>query len=273
MRTLVVALGCALVVVASPVQCADAFAPGCTLPFDDIAEHHTIDAICDNDGSATQAGQVAQNEQKNNFCAAGTPALITRHSFLGLQAKSDELGITGTPEDRSGLHDVYTTSEGATIGEGSLIHFAGYIIDAHYSNVSKGESCNCKQKGRSRNDVHVIMHNFASTGDYCRTVTVEVSPHGRPADWETGVLNDLAGRPVRITGQLYFDGIHKPCTPGHPTSPPRASVWEIHPVYGIDVCKHAHLSDCSADDESAWTRLSDYLLSDEIEHENAEPDE
>ena len=33
-----------------------------------------------------------------------------------------------------------------------------------------------------------------------------------------------------------------PCTPSQRVYPARLSVWEIHPVYGIDVCKSKDFS-------------------------------
>jgi hypothetical protein len=249
------------------------FSPPCALPFDEIAMEHPIDEDCGPEGSARNEGQVGQNVNKNDFCAPGPPALVTRRSFIRLQEEVDELGIQGTPADRSALRELYTTSEGVMIGEGSQVHFAGFILEAHYSNVSSGESVNCKRRGRSNNDIHVIVDDRSSTApaNFCRTITAEVSPHFRPEDWETGVLNDLRGRPLRITGNLFYDGIHDPCRPGRRASPARISSWEIHPVYRIDVCRDTRLSRCSADDDSVWIPLSEFRLADEIAHENAEP--
>jgi hypothetical protein len=111
-----------------------------------------------------------------------------------------------------------------------------------------------------------------SVSDFCDSITAEMSPHFRPEDWDSGVLKSL-GRPVRLTGHLFFDGSHKPCRPGKAASPKRASVWEIHPVYQVDVCKNTSLSGCPFGDESKWTPLHDFMTQDEAEHEAAEADE
>jgi hypothetical protein len=100
-------------------------------------------------------------------------------------------------------------------------------------------------------------------------VIAEMSPHFRPIDWDTGVLNALK-RPVRLTGQLFFDGSHSPCRPGKPANPPRASVWEIHPIYAVDVCKNTSLSACPVDDPSVWISIHDFPTKDEKQHEAAE---
>jgi hypothetical protein len=45
--------------------------------------------------------------------------------------------------------------------------------------------------------------------------------------------------PVRVTGQLYFDSSHFPCSGGQGAgegNPKRVSLWEIHPIYKFEVC-------------------------------------
>ena len=58
-----------------------------------------------------------------------------------------------------------------------------------------------------------------------------------------------------LIGALTFDAEHKPCANGKPApgSPVRISVWEIHPVYAVDVCKYTTLARCKVTDDSAWT--------------------
>lgn len=53
----------------------------------------------------------------------------------------------------------------------------------------------------------------------------------------------------------FFDASHKPC----PDSPARFSLWEVHPIYAIDVCKKATLEECPADGASVWTPLDRWL--------------
>jgi hypothetical protein len=64
----------------------------------------------------------------------------------------------------------------------------------------------------------------------------------------------VAGQVVRVTGQLFFDGSHSPCAGGK-GSPKRASLWEIHPVYALDVCSGKTIADCPVDDETKWQPL------------------
>jgi hypothetical protein len=248
------------------------FQPGCTVPFEDIAMEHDLDQDCGVEGKTTTAPNALQNRAKNNFCAEGAPARVSRWSFVRLQKAADDAGVrSGTPPaDRSPLRDLYTTSDGNTIGEGSLVRFVGFILDAHHSNVSKGEGVNCKRGGRENNDIHIVLAESKNVSDFCTSITAEMSPHFRPEDWDSGVLEEL-GRPVRLTGNLFFDGSHGPCRPGHPASPKRISVWEIHPIYQVDVCKNKSLSGCRFDDESKWIPLNEFATPEEAEHEAVEP--
>jgi hypothetical protein len=81
------------------------------------------------------------------------------------------------------------------------------------------------------------------------------TPHRRSPHYEKEVLTQtrIAERPVRVTGQLFFDASHRPCVNGEPQeSLQRISLWEIHPVYSIDVCRQKTVAECSADNDSAW---------------------
>jgi hypothetical protein len=255
---------------------AQKFEPDCPLPIGSIAAHHPIDDGCGLRGAdGARPTDALQNEAKNNFCAPlDSPSWVTRKSFLGLQKAADQdhdVTPAKPPEDRSTLKNIYTTSEGDSIGEGSVVQFVGFIIDAHYSNVGKGESVNCKKAGRENNDIHILLDESPKVKNFCHTVTAEISPHFRPVDWDTGVLNEL-NRPVRLTGQLFFDGSHVACKPGRKANPPRASVWEIHPIYQVDVCKNATIAACPVDDSSAWISIHEFPTKDEREHEAAEND-
>jgi hypothetical protein len=43
---------------------------------------------------------------------------------------------------------------------------------------------------------------------------------------------------------------------GHPA---RRSIWEIHPVYYIDVCKNTSLASCKANDETKLTPFEEWV--------------
>ena len=218
---------------------ANDFKPGCVIPFQAIEEEHPIDRDCAIEGAGSGDAHHAQNKAKNNFCATGQPVEVTVSSFLDLQQAAEDHGIPfgsskSLPPDRSVLKNLLQRRGGTTLGEGTKVQLVAFIVDAKNSNVSKGESVNCKKGGKERNDIHISLAK-KPTDALCKTVTAEMSPHLRPAAWDRENLDTLAHRPVRITGQLFFDASHKPCTAGKKASPARASNWEIHPVYKIEV--------------------------------------
>jgi len=170
-----------------PIASAQGFDPGCTVPFDAIKEHHPIDDSCSIEGVGASDAHLAQNRAKNNFCAAA-PIRISYNSFLRLQRGAEQKDIpfgssNSLPEDRSVLRDLYTTSTGVKLGEGSLVQYVAFIIDAHHSNTSKGESVNCKKGGKENNDIHVALGRSPDE-DPCDSITAEISPHLRPSAWE-----------------------------------------------------------------------------------------
>jgi hypothetical protein len=166
------------------------------------------------------------------------------------------------PPDRSLLIDLVTQANGQKLGEGKLVTLEGFIFKARHSNVGKGESVNCNLPKLSDNDVHIALARTKAgatkqtEASECETVTAEITPHHRsevynrfstlPEDFLNGRKqkkgqDKLKGQPppllgvrVRVTGQLFFDGSHSPCVNGK-GGPARRSIWEIHPVFKIDV--------------------------------------
>jgi hypothetical protein len=242
------------------------FVVGCTLPF--TGQSHDIDQHCPNDGCAKKENDKAQNRIKNNFCGAGPAIQISTASIDKLQAAVDQLVQQGTfkygqsapePADRAKLHDLSTVDINGNpvlLGEGKLVSFEGFVLDAKHDDTYVlgsgpqgfgGEGVNCKNSLFEWNDIHVALGETASAEE-CSSVTAEIIPHFRPAVWERfdsnactspHVTNPLPikGLRVRITGQLFFDGSHTPgqCEGPHGVNSfPRRAVWEIHPVYAIE---------------------------------------
>ena len=257
---------------------AQGLTPNCTLPFQTISKHHTIDDNCAARGEVpdppvdqNDPAHALQNQAKNNFCATGTPALVTFTSFKKLQQKLDAKVPEAKhwtrdklPTDRSVFLGVHTTSEGAMIGEGTVVTFAGWLMK-----LRKGgkESCNCGEANGAAKDVidmHlvVIPSSDRENPPECKSVTVEISPHFRPEKWDADTILGANDHPLRFTGQLMYDAAHRPCSGSPPTpgfqAPSRVSSWEIHPVYAIDVCKKKSLNSCKADNDSVWTPLDQW---------------
>ncbi len=234
--------------------------PACTLPFDSIKQHHPIDDSCSADGAASPGTpQSAQNDAKNNFCSTGTPVNIDFDVLHQLQQDAKPgSGITFggdalLPKDRSVLRNLPTKA--GTLSEGDVVRIAAFVIDAHGSNLSSGESVNCKQGGADNNDIHIVLGQNSPTDDECSSVTAEMSPHFRPAVWTPTILNQHNAHLYRFTGQLFFDASHRPCSGGK-GSPKRSSLWEIHPVYLVDICTDAH-NNCKVDSDENWISLAE----------------
>jgi len=268
----------------------DQFAPGCTLPFSAIQDHHTIDATCPNEGrekagSQNVAANEEQNRTKNNFCQTGTPAEVTQLTFKSLQTKTDALSAPFTygdhdhvPADRAPIRasGFYTTSNGDEVHEGTLVRTVAFLLHGAYSDTTVGESVNCYTPGSATNDIHLALVKSKPTAstDECQSFTAEITPHFRPADWlilstlhktktkttQQVIANADLARPLRITGQMMLDGSHRPCRNGS-GSPERISVWEIHPIYAIDVCQHTTLSTCRIGTDTDWQSLADWVQS------------
>ena len=251
---------------ANPSNCNinQPFNAGCTAPFSG-AQSREIDQRCPNEGCASRDSDKAQNRVKNNFCATGTPVQISLKSIDKLQGAVDQLvqqgkltyGSTGPPlpADRAklqGLSTVDVKNQAVTLGEGQLVTLDAFVFDAKHDDSFpfgfKGESVNCKNSLLEWNDIHVALVQTASDKE-CSSATAEIIPHFRPAVWERFDSNTCTARHVtkplpvkgirvKLTGQLFFDGSHKPTPCGQPSgggNPVRRSVWEIHPVYAIEV--------------------------------------
>jgi hypothetical protein len=234
---------------------ADVLKPKCALPFATIATSQPIDSECGTSGDAASA-LGAQDAVKNNFCAGGKTVTLTFADYAPLQAAAEKkLGAKYTPPaNRSVLRDLVAL-RGTKVGEGDVVRLVAYVDRARYSDVGDGESVNCHHKNDGNNDVHIPL--IQNQGDEeCTSVTAEISPHFRPASWTVKNLNDLTV-PVRITGQLFFDASHKPCVGSKVENPKRRSVWEIHPVYAVEVCRTA--GHCDAANDSQWVALDQYV--------------
>jgi hypothetical protein len=255
-------------------RAADKFPKKC-IPFGSAAVHHSIDVTCGLPGKPANPASSLQNTAKNNFCAKGSAQQIRIADLTTLQQAVDDAHIQygnpfrgehGPPDDRDQLKHL----PGMTLGEGNLVFFVGYVLDPHYSPKKAsqtGESVNCNRKGHPSSDIHlnlseepVELTKANKTRELCKTGSAEIIPHYRPDSWDPTALEQAQDHPIKITGQLFFDGSHKPCTGNAPKrgDPARASVWEIHPIYKIDVCSSTDLGECNPNDASVWAPLGQW---------------
>lgn len=241
------------------------FEPGCPLPYEAIKQAHSIDEACNLSGESEEYAPSSQtqrraNEAKNQLCAPGPPVLLTFKDFEHLQGRSEDAGIefgpSRHPKDRSALRNLYPTSvngEAVTVGEGSLVRVVAYVAEARTSNVSSGESVNCKQKGKLNNDIHVTLVRRPNDPP-CAGIVAELIPHFRPKAWRDTAIA-ATKRPVRVTGHLFFDSPHLPCDEEGRAlggNPARVSLWEIHPVYSLEVCKYTTVTACRGEHDEDW---------------------
>jgi len=247
----------------TPQAVIEAAPSSCTLPFDAIKEHHPIDDSCFADGAAEpNTPQSAQNDAKNNFCATGSPVNIDFDVLHQLQqdaAKSGS-GITfgsdgQLPKDRSVLRNLPTKA--GPLSEGMVVRLVAFVMDAHYSNLGKGESVNCKQPDKDSNDIHIVLAESDKEQDECNSVTAEMSPHFRPQVWDPTNLTQRNAHLYRFTGQLFFDASHRPCSGGK-GSPKRSSLWEIHPVYTLEICSDPN-NNCKVDSDENWVSFAEKM--------------
>lgn len=252
----------------------DSFTPSCTIPYDAIRKDNLpIDSQCGLNGQTTNPAASAQNAAKNNLCASGQAVPITISVFDDLQdaAEANDVSFGNQhvsnpeplPADRSVLRDLVQTASGAAVGEGTKVVYVGFIVR---TKTASAESVNCQRTGKAANDLHIVLARRPDETE-CNSVTAEMIPHFRPEAWDkitfqASVMPKLKKHPVRVTGHMFFDASHSPCS--HPEflpgqDPRRRSNWEIHPVYALDVCKNKTLAGCKVDKETVWKPLHEWV--------------
>ncbi len=222
-------------------------------PFKSIEVKHPIDGSCGISGKGAD-GTALQNQTKNNFCAGDNYQTITQQDLASKQQQ-----VAALPGYLKWSGEDMPTSRGdlVKLGEGTAVQFVGYIFEAHYADVTSGESVNCETKGDAYNDIHIALVPQTGVTDECQSNTAEMSPHYRPASWTPENLEKIGKTMmVRVSGQLMYDADHKICGEqgfSAKDNPSRMSGWEIHPVYAFDVCVQQSGGQCSQ-----WQALSDW---------------
>ncbi len=291
--TLILTLSCAASVQDAP-KCEPPALRDLPLQLGSLAQPRPIDDCSCQGASRSPAGRppnpfALQNLLKNNFLApAGNPKPITTRDLVRLQQVVDRISLRKLPRgERDQLPTVsqrrllqnLILGDGRIFSEGEVVRLIGFVIDARHSNVhfnregvlSGGESVNCNRLGCANNDIHIDLSGKPRKDGETEEARMlddgavaEISPRHRPASWELFDSPDyrpfFRTHPVMFTGQLFYDASHKPRA-----EPPRASVWEVHPVYAISVCLKTSLPECRpelANDPAVWVpfdRLSKHL--------------
>lgn len=224
-------------------------------------------------GKPATAAEVLEAHAKNNLCADMThPVDVDFATLRDMEAPAEKF----KPKLADRLHPSrqrlirFYPFNGTKIGEGTVVRIVARIKDAHVSDCGggmMGEVVNCHQLGVDKNDFHVPLMDPAKPDDTdeCNSVTAEISPHYRPKAWADIDMKTPTGNPVRITGPLFFDNSHEVCKLNPAThklegQPPlRSSLWEIHPVYAIEVCANQDAAECDIDDNSAWMPYDEWI--------------
>jgi len=163
-------------------------------------------------------------------------------------------------------------------GEGKVFSLIGYL---YYAKLSGAESSNCELAADDAEGTNVDYHIYigfdpalagklrskqALSPEEKKAITqtsviVEMTPHYRAAFeegvWTLDALKQVVGSQVRVAGQLMADSEHnvsgQNCALGLTAACWRASIWELHPVTGFQVCKESS-ANCAANSAS-WTEL------------------
>jgi hypothetical protein len=275
MRTMlcIVPASMVLLVLGSPASTADDFKLSCTLPFDQIAVKPDPFVACGNAGSGKNGAmldtaKMRQASAKNNLCAdASAPSTVDFAILTEMQARSPAKSTLA--HSRESLHAFFPLN-GTKIGEGDVVRILAFVLEAHISDCEEGEDVNCESAWVASNDFHIPLMDptqpNARKRPECTSVTAEIIPHFRPAAWSMIDLRTPVKNPVRVTGQLFYDDAHEPCVMAGGTlvgeSPQRISLWEIHPVYALDVCSSTDPAQCdvSSDSAAVWTPYDQWVI-------------
>jgi hypothetical protein len=263
------ALLCLLSLSVAQLPCPPTQPSALPLQLAQLAQPRNIDQTCGCQGaskgpagSPLRVANDLQNSIKNNFRPTATAAKpITVRDLIRLQDAVDDIPPEQlqrgdrfhlpSQQQRSLLHNI-SLGPNKQFSEGDLVLLVGFVIGSRHSNTDSGESVNCNIEGCAGNDIHVDVTAHPRDTDVDKGeqmndegVSAEISPHHRPAAWETfdasAYRATFRNNPVMFAGQLFYDASHSPGG-----GPDRASVWEVHPVYAIWVCRLQSFSQCRA---------------------------
>jgi hypothetical protein len=204
--------------------------------------------------SAAGSAHGLVNQLKRTVPPPGTPITLTFDTFSQLQSAAVDLvdqGVEIPPAERDQIKSIETTE--GTVGEGSRVRLVAFLSEGT-PHANSGESVNCNLKRQANNDIHISVTEEKDGSEF-EGVVVEMIPQNRPANWTSSKLDQLHGKVLLIEGGLFYDNLHVPnADEDNPVQgqPKRFSLWEIHPVTSLKVCKKAKISQCDPDRASDW---------------------
>lgn len=181
--------------------------------------------------------------------------------YQDLEARTAKLSTPLGKNNHLDLKDELTA-----MGEGRPHAVIGYL---YYAKQEGAESSNCELTAPEDTDYHIgigfdkTLTKAAMAKATKTAVVVEMTPQYRAKlapDWTLEALKAMLTKQVKVTGQLMADNEHNVTKDNCALPNPgehcwRASIWELHPVTGFQVCNKD--TECSTDD-AAWVNLEDY---------------
>lgn len=194
------------------------------------------------------------NQLKRTGPPEGSPVTVTFDTFSQLQTAAVELvdqGVDIAPSDRDKIKSI-DTAEGA-LGEGSLVRLVAFLSEGK-PHLNTGESVNCNLKGAASNDIHISVTERRNGSEF-DGIVVEMIPQNRPENWTAADIEALHGKVLLVEGALLYDNMH--FTNGDANNPlggqpKRFSLWEIHPITSVKVCKKTAANQCDPERVSDW---------------------
>ena len=194
------------------------------------------------------------NQLKRTVPPEGTAVTLTFDTFSQLQTAASDLvdqGVEIAPADREKIRSIETTE--GTVGEGSRVRLVAFLSEGT-PHANSGESVNCNLKTAAKNDIHISVTEKKNGSEF-EGIVVEMIPQDRPQKWTSSNIEGLRGKVLLFEGGLFYDNFHfVNSDEDNPLSgqPKRFSLWEIHPVTSVKVCKKATVSQCDPDKPSDW---------------------
>lgn len=223
-------------------------------------------ASCPERGCA-EAGtpDAALNEAKRSSPKGKQPIQLTFDQLVEMQSIVDDRGIPqgGSPGlskwQRKKLKGI-KLNNGSKVGEGRFAEIVGFIEADRNLKAAGAESVNCRLPNAENNDIHIPIVENKSDTEY-ESMVVEPIPQTRDASWTATNLKKLQSdrKLLLIRGQLFYDNQHKvrddpDNEEGLKSQPKRFTLWEIHPVTEILVCKKAS-NNCDPAVTSDWAQV------------------
>ena len=209
--------------------------------------------------SASDSPHGLVNQLKRRVPEPGAPITVTFDTFSQLQTAAVELvdqGVEIEPTDRELIKSGSLETTEGKLGEGDRVRLVAFLSEGT-PHANTGESVNCNLKTEENNDIHISVTERKDGSEF-EGIVVEMIPQNRPANWTSDNLDDLHGKVLLIEGALFYDNLHfVNDNAKHPLKgqPKRFSLWEIHPVTSMKVCKKGTANQCDPDRATDWKKF------------------